>query len=147
MSPENWHITLRFLGEADDVGRDRVIAGLDSMAGGGRFRVELTSPGAFPRPARASVLWVGVGRGADRLADLAGAAEEVAEAAGFAPEDRPFSAHLTLSRLRPTQDLRSMLERPLSGRVGFDLPAVTLFRSHLGRGGARYEALEVFPLD
>ncbi len=145
--PENWHITLRFLGESDDVARDRITAALDAGAGGGPVRIEFDSLAAFPKPSKATVLWVGIGSGAGRLSELAAMAEEAAVDAGFQPVDRPFSPHLTLSRIRPHQDLRPMLERPLGGRVGFQLRALTLFRSHLSRGGARYEPLESFPLD
>lgn len=144
--PGNWHLTLRFLGESDEPTLDRVVAGLDQADLGARFRVEFDSVGAFPRAARATVLWVGVGTGAERLGELAETAEAVAVGAGFSPEDRPFAPHLTLSRIRPHQDLRPMLERGFGGRVSFELDHLTLFRSHLGGGPARYEVVEVFPL-
>lgn len=144
--PENWHLTLRFLGETDETTLDRVVAGLDEAELGAGFRVEFDSLGAFPKAGRATVLWVGVGSGAERLSEIAELVEGVAVAAGYPPEDRPFAPHLTLSRIRPPQDLRPMLERDFDGRISFELDALTLFRSHLGRGPARYEAIEVFPL-
>lgn len=144
--PENWHVTLRFLGSVDPVGRDRLLAGLDEAPLGGPFRVRWGALGAFPRPARATVLWLGVDRGAGPLEALAGVVEEVTVASGFAPEDRPFRSHLTLSRIRPHQDVTGLIER--TGWLGIEMPVdrVVLYRSHLGRGGARYEEVEEFPL-
>lgn len=144
--PANWHLTLRFLGDADEVGRDRLLAALDGRGPGGRVRVRLNGLGAFPTPRRATVLWLGVSEGAAALDRLAAVAEEAAVSAGWPPEDRPFHPHLTLSRIRPDQDVRPLLARPQPEPVAFDAGAITLFRSHLGGGPARYEALERFPL-
>ncbi len=144
--PHNWHLTIRFIGDADEVSRDRLIAGLDTSLAFGPVAIELSTLGSFPRSSRAEVLWVGVSRGAERLADLAAIVEEVVRRAGFSPEERPFSPHLTLSRIRPPEDLRPLLAHPPVERVSFDLTDLTLYRSHLGSGGARYEPIEVFPL-
>jgi 2'-5' RNA ligase len=144
--PENWHLTLRFLGDADDVGRDRLLAALDEADRGTRFRVTLGGLGAFPNPRRATVLWIGVPEGAGGLERLAVVAEDAAVTAGWAPEERPFHPHLTVSRIRPDQDVRPLLVRPQPDPVRFEADAITVFRSHLGGGPARYEALERFPL-
>lgn len=144
--PDNWHVTLRFLGDADEVARDRLLAALDGADRGERFSVRWGPLGAFPNPRRATVLWVGADRGAGAFERLAGVAEESARSAGFPPEDRPFRAHLTLSRIRPHQDVSPLLDRV--GPLGVVMPVdrVVLYRSHLGRGGARYEEIEEFPL-
>ena len=144
--PENWHVTLRFLGSVDEVGRDRLLAGLDAAVLGERFDVEWGGLGAFPRPARATVLWVGADRGDGPLRLLAERVEDAVVGAGFDPEDRPFRSHLTLSRIRPHQDVTPIVDRlePLGVRMPVD--RVVVYRSHLGRGGARYEEIEEFPL-
>lgn len=137
--PENWHITLRFLGSTDDVTADRLVHALDESALGGPFDIRLAGLGAFPRPARAGVLWMGVEDESSRLAELNRIAEESARAVGFEPEERPFHAHLTLSRLRPPQDVWPWLEQEPVFPRPVRVDAVTLFESTLGRGGARYE--------
>ena len=144
--PENWHITMRFLGEVGEVERDLVIGALDRADLGDAFRVRWSGLGAFPRPQRATVLWLGLDRGERELADLSGRVEEALDGAGFPPEDRPFQGHLTLSRIRPHQDLRPLLEAFDPVRFEMDVDRVVLYRSHLGPGGARYEEVEVFPL-
>lgn len=146
VSPQNWHITLRFLGWTDDVAFDRMLAALDESELGAPFEVMLGEMGAFPRPRSATVIWLAVSRGASRLEELAAAAEEAAQSAGFASEDRPFRAHLTLSRVRPSEDVSAVVESYTGGDLGWRCESVVVYRSHLGRGGARYEPLETFPL-
>lgn len=144
--PENWHITLRFLGWADDVAVDRMLAALDEADLGAPFALMLGEMGAFPRPRNATVIWLAASKGLTRLEQLAAVAEEAAQSAGFGPEDRPFRAHLTLSRVRPAEDVSGLLENFADADVAWRCRSVVVYRSHLGRGGARYEPLETFPL-
>lgn len=143
--PANWHLTLRFLG-ATDAERHRRIAGELRRIALPPFGLAFTSLGAFPKPARATVLWVGVDDGGSETRALAASIEAAAVRAGFAPEPKPYSPHLTLSRLREPADLRRTIERTpaFGGRMAVD--AFVLFRSHLGGGPPRYEALERYPL-
>lgn len=144
--PENWHITLRFLGPVDESVLDRVTAELDGLDSPGSIRARLGGLGAFPRPSRATVLWVGLDRGAEEIGRLAGRVEDAVEAAGFEPEGRPFHPHLTLSRIRPERDVRALVGGAPAMEVPFDVPAVALMESHTGPGGPRYEVVERFPL-
>jgi 2'-5' RNA ligase len=145
--PDKWHVTLRFLGDVDEVGRDRLLAELDGAGLGTPFRVRWGGLGAFPNLRRATVLWVGLDEGAPQLTALANAVEEAVEAAGFPPEDRPFRPHLTLSRIRPHQDVTALVENSPPLGVPMPVDRVVVYRSHLGgRGGPRYEVVEEFPL-
>lgn len=144
--PPNWHVTLRFLGDVEAVGQDRILAALDQADLGAGFTVAWGAPGAFPRPGRAAVLWVGADRGADRLESLAAATEQAAVSAGFPDEDRPFRPHLTLSRIRPEEDVTSLLAAMPPLGVVMPVDRIVLYRSHLGRGGASYQEIEEFPL-
>ncbi|MCJ7726677.1 MAG: RNA 2',3'-cyclic phosphodiesterase [Acidimicrobiia bacterium] len=143
--PPNWHLTLRFLGDAGSVGKDRISAALDQADLGPAFSMVWGGLGAFPRPQRATVLWVGADRGGDDLERLAGTVEAAAQEAGFPIEERPFQPHLTLSRIRPHQDVGPLLATDRPG-VPMEVGRIVLYRSHLGRGGARYEEIEEFPL-
>ncbi len=145
--PENWHLTLRFLGEVNEAAADRVVREVDAAERGPAFRIRWGSLGAFPRPRRANVLWLGLERGAEEAERLAAVVEEATEAAGFPPEDRPFRSHLTLSRLRPDQDVTPVLEAVPPLGLAMPVDRVVLFGSHLGPGGPRYEQVESFPLD
>jgi len=140
--PESWHLTLRFLGDVDEVTEDRTLAALDEADLGEAFPVTVTGAGAFPNPRRATVLWIGV-REERRLAELAAAVEEAVVGAGLEENDRPFAAHLTLARIRPPADLRPLLARPLAAAVPLPVREVVLYES---RPGSRYEVIERFPL-
>ncbi len=61
--PDNWHLTVRFLGMVDQIAMERLIAELDQADLGGSFEVALGDLGAFPRPAKASVIWLALDKG------------------------------------------------------------------------------------
>lgn len=140
--PENWHITLRFLGECDDLTADLFLRELDdalNIPGGVVYTTEL---GAFPQASKASVLYVSLSDDDGLLAALSIVAEHAARDVGFSPEERPFVPHLTLSRIRPAMDLRRLVESFAGFRVPIEVSAVTLFRTRPTRGGVQYEAVE-----
>ena len=74
--------------------------------------------------------------------------EKAALRAGFKPEGRKFKPHVTLARFRGQQlDLRDYFSaNGAFSTTPFSVKAVTLFESHLGRGGAHYLALQHYPL-
>ncbi len=145
--PGNWHLTLRFLGNVDPVAYDRMLEALDRAHLGRSFRIAFGSLGAFPRPSRATVLWVAVDDGAEGLSALAAFVEGALGEAGIPPDDRPFAPHLTLSRLRPPQDVRPLLKAMPPLGVLQTIDRIVVYRSHLGgRHPARYEELESFSL-
>lgn len=137
--PRNWHVTLRFVGPIDDPTYDRWLWSL-SQVHCPPIRIRLKGMGAFPRARKATVFWLDMeGSGLD---ELAGAIEEATIAAGLPGEDRPFQAHLTLSRLRPPQDVRALIEatQPLDlvWKVdGFHVMAAV---------GSTYQIFDSFPL-
>jgi 2'-5' RNA ligase len=144
--PANWHLTLRFLGDVAEVRCERLLAALDAADLGEPFTVRWGGLGAFPRAARATVLWVGADRGSGEMVEVAGAVETAARDAGFPAEERPFRTHLTLSRIRPHQDVTPLVEGVEPFGVSMPVDRVVVYRSHLGRGPARYEEFEEFPL-
>lgn len=140
--PANWHITLRFIGKTDQVGYETVLGRLDAAGLGPSFDLAFGGLGAFPRPTRATVLWLGTEAGSHELTELAAAVEQAVVEAGFMPEERPFHPHLTLSRIRPPQDVRPLIEAVPPCTVGQSVDRITVFASYLGRGPAVYEELE-----
>ncbi len=145
--PANWHLTLRFLGKVDEPTYETLLAKLDEAELGPSFSLSFGGLGAFPRAARATVLWLGTDAGSDALGGLAAAIEGAVVEAGFMPEERPFHPHLTLSRIRPPQDVQSLIESVPSFPLRQAVDHITVFESILGRGPAAYVPLEVFELD
>ena len=145
--PQNWHFTLRFLGDTDPVMRDRLIAGLRAAALGSSFSISFGGLGAFPRANRARIIWLGVDEGAGRLVAIAESVESAVRRAGLPPEQRPFKPHLTLSRIEPTRSVADVLTSQPPLQVKMAVTEVALVRSQLGKGPAQYQAIERFKLD
>ncbi|HEX2601080.1 MAG TPA: RNA 2',3'-cyclic phosphodiesterase [Gemmatimonadaceae bacterium] len=140
--PENWHFTLRFLGSTPATTRDRIVGLLRSATCGAPFSIRFSSLGAFPRPNRARILWLGIDEGAERMIQLAAIAEATARVAGFAAESKPFKPHLTLARIDSPVSVSALVTA--SPRFGnrMIVDSLILYRSRLGRGPARYEEVE-----
>ena len=140
--PPNWHITLRFLGKMNQTTLETVLARLDEAELGPAFELRFAGLGAFPRPARATVLWLGTAEGTEAVHEVATSVETAAVEAGFMPEERPFHPHLTLGRIRPPEDVSSLIDAVPPFPLALPVRHVTVFESHLGRGPAVYEELE-----
>lgn len=146
VAPDKWHFTLRFLGATTREAREDIIARLSAAKLGPGFQLRFGELGAFPNPRRARILWLGVTRGGERLSDLAAVAEDVARNAGFAPEGKRFTPHLTLSRIDPPQNVAPLLAQKHHYDVEMTVAALILYRSRLGGGPARYEEVARFTL-
>jgi 2'-5' RNA ligase len=130
--PENWHVTLRFLGDADP---DDVIDALDGVElPGARVRV---GPGVDAFDERALVVPV-VG-----LAELAESVIDATRHLGQAPRRR-FAGHLTIARVKPTAPMPPVIGAYVS--AGFLVDEVALVHSRLYPDGARYETIETWPV-
>lgn len=138
----NWHVTLRFLGATSELQRDIVLGALSERLEGEPFPIWFGGLGTFPRARRASVLWIDVADPTGSLGHVATVCEDVAQLAGFAPEERPYRPHLTISRLRPATDIESFVEGREVSTVRMAVDAVTLYRSRTGRDGVFYEVID-----
>lgn len=140
--PENWHITLRFLGRSTQLQQEKVLAELDQTLTHDPFLIGFGGLGTFPYPKKATVVWLAVAAGGDDLVDLAVSCERAAVAAGYDPEERPFHPHLSLARVRPAQNLTALVEGypPFPGR--FHVDAVVLYESITGSGATVYRELD-----
>lgn len=144
--PEKWHFTLRFLGPTTLTARQTIVDRLSAAKLSHGFQVRFGELGAFPKPRRARILWLGVTGGGERLSELAEIAEDAARQAGFAAEGKSFTPHLTLSRMDPPQDISTLLGQNHRYEVEMPVSALVLYRSRLGGGPARYEEVERFLL-
>jgi 2'-5' RNA ligase len=94
--PENWHLTLKFLGHVPDPGR--VLSAVRPLcAAAAPISLRLAGLGTFGT----RVIWAGLeAAGGDALTRLAGAIDRACVPLGFQGEDRPYAAHITLARVR-----------------------------------------------
>ncbi len=150
--PEGIHLTLKFLG---DTPAEQVPVIEEAVAGavrGAPFRLALGRPGTFGSRRGPRVLWVDLAADVGRLRELQAAVERALAEAGFPPEERGFSPHLTLARVRqpPAPGTADRVSRALEAvsppRAEFEVEEVVLMRSRLQPSGAVYERLAGFPL-
>jgi 2'-5' RNA ligase len=142
----NWHITLRFIGDCSDVDADRVAYELERDLFVTPGRVFISGLATFPRPSRATVLFASIDDPEDLLTCLASVCETAARGVGMDPEERHYTPHLTLSRLRPPMDLRHLIDSFSPFRIPIRVDAVTLFRSSRTRSGITYTPLHTLTL-
>ncbi len=173
VKPELMHLTLKFLGEADENRIDEICAAVEiACADKKAFEFSLSVVGAFGRPAK--VLWLGSEEISAELAKLAADLEQALEELGFEKEVRPFSAHLTLARVRDNgvdKNLRQLLKdyqqvhpvrdkeskipdgrqgRPVSNGVQIpkiSVDSVCLYKSQLTSDGPVYTLLRKIELN
>jgi 2'-5' RNA ligase len=148
---EGLHLTLRFLGATLDERQEDVIAAVGAAARGvAPFAIALNGGGAFPNAYRPRVLWIGIGDGADVLADLARRLNDELVGLGWPSDDRPFQPHLTLARTDGVagadEYARRLAESAKDVRLTWQADRLVLYKSLLGRGPARYQALAEVPL-
>lgn len=127
------HVTLRFYGEGSPP------RGALVHPGGGPPVVRARGLDAFPRTAKARVLFVAL-EDDGWLAGIARAAERIAVEAGFAPEPRAFTPHLTLARFKEPIDVRAICAEPLVLPEAH-ITGITLYESKTLPSGPIYTAL------
>ena len=141
---ESLHLTLKFLGDIYRHQVEPILAVLqETVSVHPPLRLIAQGIGAFPNVRRPRVLWVGL-KGAG-LIELSEAIETALMPLNFPPEDREFTPHLTLGRVRSLRGWDNMLaivkehESTLFGESEVD--RVTLYQSDLRPDGARYVSL------
>ena len=142
--PERLHITIRFIGEVDDARGTAIRAALEPSLDVEPFDLTLAGAGAFPKSGPPRVMWAGIKQGRDELMAAEHAVTSRLEALGIPPEDRPYSPHLTLARVRDAAGLRSasLLEGFEDRFIGTTrIDAITLFQSQLSQKGPTYVPL------
>ncbi|MEW5939899.1 MAG: RNA 2',3'-cyclic phosphodiesterase [Chloroflexota bacterium] len=150
---ENLHLTLKFLGDISPANVDLLSNMLTTEAARcAPFPMRVSGLGSFPTPKRARVIWIGIHAPA-ALESLAHGIETACVRLGYEAEERPFSPHLTIGRVKQPvpaaaqADLRAALERTRVGDLGVaNVEAVHLFKSDLKPSGAEYTCLFSAPL-
>jgi 2'-5' RNA ligase len=151
-SPQQVHLTLKFLGHIEE---DKLQKVVDLLAKAARshppMRLRLQGSGAFPSPAKARVLWLGISGDLHELADLAKDIDAKMAKVGVDREKRRFKPHLTLARSKNPFDAESMVEswqEWMDERedLDFKVGEVRLYRSFLKPSGPEYVGLAGFNL-
>ena len=151
VQPEQLHVTLKFLDEISDAQRQQMEASLTTIAQQtSAFTMGLQAIGAFPSVSDPRIIWVGVGEGKASVVRLAEAIEQGARVLGLKREERPYSAHVTIGRVRSGRNLQSLTQQLKEAHwqapVVWQATSLTFYQSLLGSGGPTYSVLEEIPL-
>lgn len=150
---EHMHLTLKFLGDVSPSNVEFLMQMLRNEAEAVPcFNIQLTGLGSFPSLRRPRVLYVGI-RAPAALEALQRGIESASRRLGYESEERPFSAHLTLGRVKQNatatdqQKIRRAIESTqvdLPGTARVD--SMHLFKSELKPSGSVYTRLYSAPL-
>ncbi len=143
VKPEAMHLTMKFLGDIDEKNIEGIAEKLDELSRQYQpFAMNLGAMGAFPSTKRARVIWAGVDADISGLRNLAASIDDMSAGYGIAKEGRPFTAHVTLARLRDP----SMINLDVRiEKITFIIDTMHFYKSDLTPQGARYTLLHSSP--
>lgn len=149
---QNFHITLRFFGELDDVQCVQVQEITKAIVTSQHsFALRCTTLNAFPNDTRPRVLWLGIEDIQARLFSLQAEIQQAMDRAKLGKSDAyPYHPHVTLARVQQNTEDPKWLHRwqmqPIPEFGPFAAQEIVLYQSQYGDSGARYEAAFRFPL-
>lgn len=152
--PEQFHLTLKFLGSVDTGRVDSLTASLkEACSKFSAMKIESSSAGFFPNIRRPRVIWVGLNAQGDILSSLHEQTEAAcAEFTAEKPENR-FHAHVTLGRVKHAgrAEIEAMEDwaRSHENRSfgSWQANEVVLVQSQLSSKGAVHSTLRSFPFE
>ncbi|MBN1405080.1 MAG: RNA 2',3'-cyclic phosphodiesterase [Candidatus Omnitrophica bacterium] len=147
VEPRNIHLTLKFLGNITDEQIGQVKNAIEKTASKfSVYSIHLAQIGAFPKIEYPRVIWVGMDEGRKETTEIYKALKQELSEIGFPEEERTFSPHLTLGRVRSLknkQQLAKIMEQEKNfnstGRVL--VTEIILFKSTLKRTGSVYDPI------
>jgi RNA 2',3'-cyclic 3'-phosphodiesterase len=145
--PANMHVTTKFIGWWPDERLEELKSTLAGIGPRPLIAVSIAQLGFFPNAKSPRVFWCGVD--APGLEALAAATEDAMASLGIARENRPFSPHLTLARIKERLDLKPLNEA--IARLGsldfgrFTIDRFYLYESKLHPAGSVYTKVQEFP--
>jgi len=143
---EGMHLTLKFLGEVEEKMIPNIERALDMAVDGiTTFMLSVSGMGIFPDMRRPRVVWIGLKEEGDNLIRLHKGVDEELKKTGFPSEDRRFTPHITLGRIRSNRNIEKLLklidvEKGVDSG-SFEVSDLHLIKSELKPSGAVYTEL------
>lgn len=149
VEPENIHLTLKFLGEIDDGQLSGIIEILNALPLKYKgYQAVISCLGCFPKLNFPRVIWVGLKEGGVETEGIVQDLEEKITKIGIPKEERKFSSHITIGRVRTpknkdklVKELNKFTERLEGNGLEFEVNKITLLKSTLGPKGPVYDTL------
>lgn len=149
VKPADMHLTLAFIGEADEARTAAVVEIVRPAVPSAPFTAALEGLGLFPPRGAPSVIWLGIGHGAAEVVAVQRVVSGRLEAIGIAPDRRPYHPHVTLGRWRTATpaDRQRALAAERGGEIARSaVTSVTVYESRLSSGGAAHIPMLRVPL-
>jgi len=139
---EKLHLTLKFLGDIDEMRLKSLFEAVEETAGQLlNFKLQISGTGAFPSPRNARILWLGVRDERGSLPRLNEILETECERKGFEKERRNFKPHLTIARLREPPQSKELVGKHLRNdfaSIEFEVSEIVIYESQLQKSGSIY---------
>ena len=146
--PENFHVTLKFIGEISREKLEVIADELKSVRADGPVELRIRGLGYAWKAKGAGVFWATI-EASDSLKTLAGQIDRCLEPLGVTAEDRAFLPHLTLARFKHRRVLpaiRAMIDENEDRDFGSGrAEEFHLMESKLGPAGSKYSTVASFP--
>jgi RNA 2',3'-cyclic 3'-phosphodiesterase len=150
---QNIHLTLKFLGDVSPEKLERIAVALkDEIKSRERFSMTVNGLGVFPNSSHPRIIWIGL-TAPPALIELQRCVEQFSSRMGYAPEERPFSPHLTIGRIgqAATQaglaEIKAALDSHSIGNIGtVQVDSLNIYKSDLQAGGPVYTRLYRIPM-
>jgi len=151
VNKNNLHITLKFLGYILPEQIELINSGLKEIINQyNPFLIKLSSEmGVFPNYKMPRIIWVGIKEGVDILKEISNSIETVLYKKGFPRENKVFSSHITIGRVRYIKDknnLNNFLKNMHIKCLSQEVKSIELMESKLTPHGSIYSILSKFPL-
>jgi 2'-5' RNA ligase len=147
VEPKNIHITVRFLGNITPNTVEKIFEEMKKLQFA-PFDVKIHGIGAFPNVHYPRVVWAGMTDGADQLQSIFNQLEPHLRSLGFTPDQKGFSPHLTIARVKSGRNKVELAEF-VTENVGYEFGIIKakclrLKRSDLTPKGPIYSTLKEF---
>ncbi len=147
---DNFHLTLKFIGNTYTSQIDRIVETLETVASGTfSFEMNIQNPGIFGSRYNPRVIWLGIENN-PQLIDLADKVLDGLDEAGFPRDRQNFVPHLTIGRIKYIRDkknLRNTIEKHHGKYLQkVEVKEFYLYESILMREGPVYKVIRKFTL-
>ncbi len=150
VSDENIHITLQFLGETEESLIPDIKGALYKiLATYSPFYIKIAKVGCFPSGRRPRVIWVGIEDSQSLINLYKDIASEMVKF-GYQKEERGFTPHLTIGRVKSNRNMGELLKRleefTVTDFPAFEVQNIRLMKSELKPSGAKHYCLAEIPI-
>lgn len=152
VKPENYHITVKFLGDVKPEMLDAIIECIRAaLKDTTSFDMRISGAGAFMKHGAPSVIWVGTKQGSEQIGAISSRIDDLLSTLGFEKENRAFSAHITLGRARSARGAEKLCDLLVSMKdisIGFmKVNNIAIMKSSLKPDGPVYSTLKTIEIE